>query len=119
MPKILIPVQGDYVAPRFDLATEVLVARYEKGKLIGDPKTIIMERPSDEGLCQMIVEENITDVVCGGIEELHYNFLVWKKVSILDGVIADWQRALHMALSGSLKQGDILLSNEEDVQMTL
>lgn len=118
MSKILIPIQGDYVAPRFDLATEVLVARYEKGKLIGEPKTIIMERPSDEGLCQMIVEENVTDVICGGIEELHYNFLTWKKVSVLDGVIADWQTALDKALSGILKQGDILLSSE-DVQMKL
>lgn len=113
MNKILIPIQGDYVAPRFDLATEVLVARYERGKLSGKPKTIIMERPSDEGLCQMIVEENVTDVVCGGIEELHYKFLVWKKVSVLDGVIANWQTALDKVVDGSLKQGDILYSSDD------
>lgn len=112
MSKILIPIQGDYVAPRFDLATEVLVARHEKGQCIGEPKTIIMERPSDEGLCQMIVEENVTDVVCGGIEELHYNFLVWKKVNVVDGIIADWQTALEKALDGVLKQGDILLTTK-------
>ncbi|WP_163336156.1 hypothetical protein [Desulfopila sp. IMCC35008] len=113
MPKLLIPIQGDYVAPRFDLATEVLVARHEKGRCLEEPKTIIMERPSDEGLCQMIVEENVTDVVCGGIEELHYNFLVWKKVNVLDGIIADWQTALENALEGNLKQGDILLTGKE------
>lgn len=119
MLKMLIPIQGDYVAPRFDLATEILVARYENGKPIGEPQTIIMERPSDEELCHMIVEENITNVVCGGIEELHYNFLVWKKVTVLDCVIADWSVALDKALNGSLKPGDILLSNKEDVQMIL
>lgn len=118
MGKILIPIQGDFVAPRFDLATEVLVARYENGKCTTEPKTIIMERPSDEGLCQMVVEENVTDVICGGIEELHYNFLVWKKVSVLDGVIADWQTALEQALAGTLKQGAILPVKEQ-VQMTL
>jgi predicted Fe-Mo cluster-binding NifX family protein len=118
MQKIMIPIQGDYVAPRFDLATEILMARVERGQITGEPKTIIMERPSDEGLCQMVVEENITDVVCGGIEELHYNFLVWKKVSVLDGVIGDWQTALAKAVAGTLQQGEIL-SSPHDNQMKL
>lgn len=118
MRKIMIPIQGHYVAPRFDLATEILTARVERGKVISEPKTIIMERPSDEGLCQMIVEENITDVVCGGIEELHYNFLVWKKVAVLDAVIGDWQTALDKAVAGTLQQGEIL-PDILDVQMKL
>ena len=69
------------MAPRFDLATEIFIAQHENGMLLGEPRTIIMESPSDEVLCQMVVEEHITDMVCGGIEELHYNFLVWKKVN--------------------------------------
>ena len=103
----MIPIQGEFVAPRFDLATEVLIARYEDCALLGDPKTIIMERPSDEGLCQMIVAEHITAMVCGGIEELHYNFLIWKKVNVLDGVIGDWQTALEKTLDGTLQQGAV------------
>ncbi len=118
MQKIMIPIQGDFVAPRFDLATEILITRVERGKIIGESKTIIMERPSDEGLCQMVVEENITDVVCGGIEELHYNFLVWKKVGVLDGVIGDWQTALEKAVAGILQQGDII-PNPSDRQLKL
>lgn len=113
MQKLLIPIQGDYVAPRFDLASEVLVAQYSKGKLMGEPRSIIMERPSDEALCQMIVEENITEVVCGGIEELHYNFLNWKKVNVIDGVICGWQQALTLAVAGKLKQGEILVNADE------
>lgn len=109
----MIPIQGDFVAPRFDLATEVLIARYEDGALLGAPKTIIMERPSDEGLCQMIVEEHITAMVCGGIEELHFNFLIWKKVNVLDGVIGDWQTALEKTLDGTLLQGTVLYPDEE------
>ena len=104
----MIPIQGDFVAPRFDLATEIFIARHENGILKGEPRTIIMESPSDDGLCQIIVEEHITDMVCGGIEELHYNFLMWKKVSILDGVIGNWQTALEQTLDGTLKQGAIL-----------
>lgn len=113
MQKLMIPIQSDFVAPRFDLATEVLIARYEDGVLMGEPRTIIMERPSDEGLCQMVVEEHITAMVCGGIEELHYNFLVWKKVKVLDGVIGEWQTALKKAIDGTLVQGAILYSNKE------
>ena len=114
MRKLLIPIQGDYVAPRFDLATEILIAHFHQGKLIEEPRTIIMERPSDEGLCQMIVEEHITDVICGGIEELHYNFLVWKKVEVMDGVIAPWQMVLAKMLSGKLRQGEIIAADEDE-----
>jgi predicted Fe-Mo cluster-binding NifX family protein len=110
--KLLIPIQGDFVAPRFDLATEILIVRYEDGTLLGQPKTIIMERPSDEELCQMIVEEHITAMVCNGIEELHYNFLIWKKVNVLDGVIGDWQTALDKILDGTLQQGAVLYPNK-------
>ena len=108
MQKLLITIQGDFIAPRFDLATEILIARFENGNIAGDPRTIIMERASDEDLCQMIVEENITDLVCGGIEELHYNFLLWKQVDVRDRVIGGWQEAMERVLDGSLKQGEIL-----------
>lgn len=114
MRKLLIPIQGDYVAPRFDLATEILIVRFENHVLVGEPKTIIMERSTEEGLCQMAVEENITDLVCGGIEELHYNFLVWKKVNVLDGVIGDWQTVIHKSIAGTLAQGEILINRDSE-----
>lgn len=109
-----MPIQGDFIAPRFDLATEVLIARFANGKVSGKPKSIIMERPSDEGLCQMAVEEHITDLVCSGIEELHYNFLVWKQITVVDGVIGDWKTAMDKVLHGSLRQGDILINQETE-----
>ncbi len=118
MRKLLVPIQGDFVAPRFDLATEILIARFEHGDMVGEPRNIIMERPSDEGLCQMIVEENVTDVVCGGIEELHYNFLIWKKLNVIDGVIGDWKSALKSAVTGKLQQGDIII-NQHDEHLSL
>lgn len=107
--KLLIPIQGDFVAPRFDLATEILIVRFEKQTVVGTPRTIIMERPSEEELCQLAVKENITDLVCGGIEELHYNFLAWKKVKIFDAVIGDWKSVIEKILSGTLSQGEILV----------
>lgn len=114
MQKMMALIQGDFIAPRFDLATEVLIVRFEKGKVIGEPKMIIMERSSDEALCQMAVEENITNIICGGIEEVHYNFLVWKKVAVLDAVIGSWRAAVEKGVAGTLKQGEILFSNKDE-----
>lgn len=117
MRKLLVPIQGDYVAPRFDLATEILILRFEKGEKDGDPRTIIMERPSDEALCQMVVEEHVTDLICGGIDEVHYNFLVWKKVNVMDAVIGSWRQAAEKALNGELKQGEILSDESNNLML--
>ncbi len=115
--KLLIPVQGDFVAPRFDLATEILIVRFENDAIIGEPRTIIMERPSEEELCQIVVKENITDIVCGGIEDLHYNFLAWKKVNVRDAVIGDWKTAIDKALAGTLKQGEIIADTGKEFSL--
>ncbi len=108
MHKLMVLIQGDFIAPRFDLATEILIVRYDNGEQLGEPKLIIIERPSDESLCQMAVEENISDMICGGIEEVHFNFLVWKKVTVLDGVIGSWRTAVDRFVAGTLRQGEIL-----------
>ena len=110
-------MQGDFVAPRFDLATEILIVRFENDAIIGEPRTIIMERPSEEELCQIVVKENITDIVCGGIEELHYNFLAWKKVKVLDAVIGDWKTVIDKALAGTLQQGEIIAERGKELSL--
>ena len=108
MRTLLIVLQGDFVAQRFDLATELLVAEIDQGKLHGSQKTIIMERPGEEELCQMIIRSGINEVICGGIEETPYNFLIWKKVKVIDAVIGSWQAALERAAAGDLQPRDIL-----------
>jgi len=118
MRKILIPTQGDFVAPRFDLATELLIAMVKDGELLEQPKSIIMERPSEEELCQIIIGENITEIVCGGIDEVHYNFLNWKKIKVYDSVIGDWHTVLQMAISEAVSQGAII-SPKRDSKLTL
>ncbi len=117
MRKLLLPIQGDFIAPRFDLTTEIIVARFEQGKVVGDLKDFIMDSPSDEELCHMIIELNITDMVCGGIEEPHYNFLIWKKVKVIDGVIADWHTALDMAIKDGLEPGSLLNTQKSDLRL--
>lgn len=115
--KILITAQGDFVAPRFDLTSEVVIATAENGVLAGKPRTIIMDRASAEELSNMIMEENVSLVVCGGIEERYYQFLTWKKIRVIDFVIGDHQSVLSRALAGELQPGDILPLTRSDLSL--
>ncbi len=115
--KILITTQRDFVAQRFDLAVEVVIATVENGRLIGKPRAIIMDRPSPEDLCNMIMEENIAMVICGGIEDRHYQFLTWKKIRVIDFVIGDYESALDKAIAGELHPGDLLPLTRSDLSL--
>lgn len=115
--KILITAQGDFVAQRFDLTAEVVIATVDKGLPIGKPRTIIMDRPSPEDLCNMIMEENIALVICGGIEDRHYQFLTWKKIRVIDFVIGDHDSVLKKAVTGDLKAGDMIPLTRRDLSL--
>ncbi|MBM9519375.1 hypothetical protein JWG39_06000 [Desulforhopalus vacuolatus] len=106
--KLLIPTCGNHVAPRFDNATEVLIATCYDRQLLEEPRFILLANPSAEGLCDMILKEQVKCVVCCGIEEEHYRFLKWKKITVIDSVIGRWKPALDLAVGGELSAGDIL-----------
>ncbi len=112
--KILIPIHLNFVAQRFDLASEVLIADHDGQRIMGRPRTIIMSRPSAEELCNLIIKENIDTVICGGIEERHYKFLTWKKIDVFDSIIGDYSTALDLAGSGELEAGTILPTTSDD-----
>jgi predicted Fe-Mo cluster-binding NifX family protein len=115
--KILITAQGDFVAQRFDLTAEVVIAIVEDGELVGKLRTIIMDRPSAEDLCNMIMEENVAKVICGGIEDRHYQFLTWKKILVIDFVIGDYESVLKKAMAGELHPGDLLPLTRSDLSL--
>jgi hypothetical protein len=104
---VLVPLLGEMVAPRFDLATEVLVARANKGRLAGEPRILLLPGPSADELCSLVLEERITTVVCGGIEDAHYQYLSWKKVRVVDRVIGSWEAVLRLLLADELRPGTI------------
>lgn len=105
---VLVPLAGDAVAPRFDLATEVLVARLRNGRVDGEPRVVLLPGPSADELCSLVLEEGITDVVCGGIEDAHYQYLAWKKVRVVDRVIGRWEAVLRLFLANTLRPGAVV-----------
>ena len=102
---LLVPLSDEVVAPRFDLAHEVLIARAAKGRPAGEPRIVLLPGPSAEALCSLVLEERITDVVCGGIEDAHYQYLAWKKVRVVDRVIGRWEGVLALFLRDALRPG--------------
>jgi len=106
--KLLIPLYENDVAPRFDLATEVLIVTCI-GKV--DPvnkRIVVLPRASAEQLCHLIFAEGIQTVVCSGIEDDYYQYLSWKRIEVIDSVIGSSESALKRYLEGTLKPGEIL-----------
>ena len=70
--KILIPLHENDVAPRFDLATEVLIVTGIGKAGSGDKRMVVLPRASADQLCHLIITEGIRTVICGGIEDDYY-----------------------------------------------
>ena len=108
--KLLITIYEEDIAPRFDLTSEVFIASLIDEREIIESKTIVLTSASAEELCHMILSQDITHLICGGIEEEFYKYLNWKRVEVIDSVIGPYRKALELFLNKSLDQGANLMS---------
>ncbi|TYT76086.1 NifB/NifX family molybdenum-iron cluster-binding protein [Desulfobotulus mexicanus] len=108
MEKILIPIYGQDIAPRFDLATEVVILIREVGNPTPEERMMVLPQASAEQLCHLILSDGIATLICGGIEEEYFQYLSWKKVKILDSVMGPWQKAAELFMENRLKAGENL-----------
>lgn len=106
--KITIPLYHDEVAPRFDMATEVLIIMVSNGNIVEEKKTMVLPRSSADDLCHILISENINTLICGAIEDEYYQFLKWKKLEIFDSVAGDWSAVFRRWMNNTLHAGDIL-----------
>jgi predicted Fe-Mo cluster-binding NifX family protein len=114
MKKILIPIFGDDISPRFDLTAEVYILSVDDSGQYHDERIVVLPQISAEHLCHLILTENVNVVICGGIEDEYYQYLVWKRITVYDSVIGPWQTAVSRYLDNSLHSGDILDGLKED-----
>ncbi|WP_027357728.1 NifB/NifX family molybdenum-iron cluster-binding protein [Desulforegula conservatrix] len=105
--KILIPITGNDIAPRFDLATEIQIITLSNN-IVEESKTIVLPAASAEKLCHLIITENTKVVICGGIEDEYHQYLSWKRIQIIDSVIGKWELAIEYLVKGKLLTGVIL-----------
>lgn len=111
--KILIPLYGSEVAPRFDLASEVVIVTVDEKRRKLEEKLVVLPQVSAEKLCHLILTEGVRTVICCGIEEEYYQYLVWKRIEVLDSIIGLWETALDRYVSSTLSPGDIVNSGAE------
>jgi predicted Fe-Mo cluster-binding NifX family protein len=106
--KITITVHQDHIAPRFDLATEILIIMISNNSVVEEKKSIVLPRSSADELCHLLLSENINTLICGAIEDEYYQFLKWKKIDIFDSIVGNWTAAFKNWQENTLASGDIL-----------
>lgn len=106
--KLSIPVHHEGIASRFDMATEVFVIELDENMNVLAKKTIVLPRSSADELCYLMLAEHITTLICGAIEDEHYQFLKWKQIAIFDSIIGGWSDALDRWRQNTLQSGDVL-----------
>ncbi|MEK6535924.1 MAG: hypothetical protein AABZ63_00350 [Actinomycetota bacterium] len=106
--KVMIAIFRNDVAPRFDLTVEAVFVQLENGSIIGEPRELLLSEPSGDELCGLAVSEAADLVICGGIDEVHYEYLNWKKIRIIDGIIGPYQVALELLLQDRLAPNAIM-----------
>lgn len=111
--RVLIPLYRDEVAPRFDLASEALLAVVAPGGGV-DTEDFLLPHASADGMCDLALRKDVDVVICGGIEEEYYHYLRWKRVEVIDNVAAKALTALQRFSQGALKAGDMLFTPKED-----
>ncbi len=103
--KIVITTRGDFVSPRFDMSSEVVIATCYDKQLLQEPHALILSGVSAELICDLALREKASIVICGGIEEQHYQFLTWKKIKVFDFVIGPHADVLQLAMENKLTSG--------------
>lgn len=103
-----IPVLGDEIVPRFDLATEVVILQTTAKTNLQEQKNIVLPRSSADELCHILLSDHINTLICNAIEDEYYEFLKWKEIEVYDAVSGAWRHAFERWQSQTLSPGDIL-----------
>ncbi len=108
MEKILIPLYDNDMAPRFDLASDVLVVSVTRetsamGKI--NEKVMVLDAPSGEAMYRLVMSENIMTIICAGIEKEMIEFLTGKGIDVIDNICGPADAILEAYLMGKLASG--------------
>ena len=108
MRKVLLVLDGNDIAPRFDLALELLIVSFGNDGKPAERRDMVLARPSAEELCRTVTSENVQTVICGGIEKEYLQYFGWKDVEVIHSVIGPAEVAVSRYRKGALKSGDLL-----------
>lgn len=106
--KVLVTLLGQDIAPRFDLATEVMIVKCGRQGNIENTRIVVLPQASADELCHFIVREGVDAVICGAIEEEYFQYLLWKKIKVFDSIIGNALTAIRNLASRALSPGSII-----------
>ncbi len=106
--QILVTLYRDEVAPRFDLCSEVLLVTVDATGHEVRRQDLVLASSGADDLCDLILDREVAVVITGAVEEEHYHYLRWKRVTVIDGVAGLAGDALTRYLGGNLDPGAIL-----------
>ncbi len=110
--RVLIPIYREEIHPRFDRAGEILLVTVSEDGQVMERKNLVLAQPSADEICNHVLRERITHVICGAIEEEYYHYLRWKRIDVLDFVAGLAEEALGRFIRGELKSGDVLFGRK-------
>ena len=110
---LLVPLLRKDVAPRFDLAVELLLVGFDDAQAETSRQHVMLAHSSADELCDFILRQGVSVVVANGIEEGYYHYLRWKRVEVLDGVMGPADLAVERFAQGRLAAGDILFERSD------
>lgn len=110
---LLVPLWRTDVAPRFDLAVEILLVSFDESSAETGRQNVMLAHSSADELCDFILRQGVSVVVANGIEEGYYHYLRWKRVEVLDGVMGPVDRVVERFAQGRLAAGDILFERSD------
>ncbi len=113
MKKVLLVLEGNDIASRFDLAMELLIVSPGRDGKPAERRDVVLARPSAEALCRVATSENVHTVICGGIEKDYLEYLGWKNVEVIHSIIGSGEAVLSRFRKGALKSGDIIFERRK------
>lgn len=108
-----MPIYREEVHPRVDRAGEILIATLSEDGHLLERKILLLAQPSADEICNHILRERITHVICGALEEEYYHYLRWKRIDVLDFVAGPIEEVLARFCRGEAKSGDVLFARKD------
>jgi predicted Fe-Mo cluster-binding NifX family protein len=106
---VAIPLFGDEVSPRFEYATEVMIADISSGK-VSSLRRLSVPAQGGMEVYSLILSAAPETVVCGGIYPRWQRMFEHKKIAVLWGVIGRAEDALKSYAAGELSSNQFVCS---------
>ena len=102
--KIVIPLFGTRVSPRFDCAQKFLVLWVENGQVLQRQALMLKEKFLSERI-KKFTELKVNTLICSGIDAFSERQLVFHGINVLSWITGEAEDVLRCFLKGNLESG--------------